>query len=189
MLNEFTYEIARITVYVIMRNKLRDRARSSRVLRVWRHQAGMTSRSLHGVLLGPLLGHLHVLSVVALEDARDLGHQRVVGVGVAQERADGQQNCWKENIKIKLFEYIEWCVKKYFANKTLELKKNCWKENVCDKIKLFEYIKWCVKKYFCEQNTVEKELLENINFWVKNLKHSARTEPLTGLNRETARSG
>jgi len=51
----------------------------------------MTSQ-LHGVLLGPLLGHLHVLSVVALEDARDLGHQRVVGVGVAQERADGQQN-------------------------------------------------------------------------------------------------
>jgi len=52
----------------------------------------MTSQWLHGVLLGPLLGHLDVLAVVALEDARDLWHQRVVGVWVAQERADRKQN-------------------------------------------------------------------------------------------------
>jgi len=52
---------------------------------VWR-------RPLHGVLFGPLLGLLDVLGVVAFEDAGDFRDERVVWVGVAQERADGQQD-------------------------------------------------------------------------------------------------
>jgi len=94
--NKFTHEIA----YYCICNHERGKINYATAQGLWRHYPGccawrrwhMTSRRLHGVLLGPLLGHLDVLAVVALEDARDLGHQRVVGVGVAQERTDRQQN-------------------------------------------------------------------------------------------------
>jgi len=47
---------------------------------------------LHGVLLCPLLGQLIVLVRVGLEDPSDLGDERVVWVGVTQQRADTQQH-------------------------------------------------------------------------------------------------
>ena len=47
---------------------------------------------LHRVLLGPLLGQLGVLGLVSLVQASNLGHQRVIRVGVTEERTDGQKN-------------------------------------------------------------------------------------------------
>ena len=46
----------------------------------------------HGVLGGPLLGELVVLGAVGLEEAGDVGDERVVGVGVGEERADGEED-------------------------------------------------------------------------------------------------
>lgn len=48
--------------------------------------------SAHGVLAGPLPGGVLVPAAVGLVDVGDLGHQRVIGVGVCQQGADGQQH-------------------------------------------------------------------------------------------------
>ena len=47
---------------------------------------------LHGVLLGPLLGQFRVPIPVRLVDPGNLWDQGVVGVGVAQQGADGEEN-------------------------------------------------------------------------------------------------
>jgi hypothetical protein len=47
---------------------------------------------LNGILAGPLAGRGLVSGSVGLVDVGNLGHQRVVGVGVRQHGADGQQN-------------------------------------------------------------------------------------------------
>ena len=57
---------------------------------------------LHGVLLAPLLGELAVLGAVGLEDPGDLGHQGVVGVRVAEQRADGQEHLGKLEVALDL---------------------------------------------------------------------------------------
>ena len=48
--------------------------------------------SLDSVLASPLHGGRVVLGAVLLVDVGDLGHQRVVGVGVRQHGADGQKD-------------------------------------------------------------------------------------------------
>ena len=45
------------------------------------------------VLLGPLLSRRLILRPIRLIDARYLGHQRVVGIRVGQQRADRKHNC------------------------------------------------------------------------------------------------
>ena len=52
----------------------------------------MKSGSLHGVFPGPLPGQLGVLVLVRFENSRDLGDEGIVGVGITQEGADGQQD-------------------------------------------------------------------------------------------------
>jgi len=47
---------------------------------------------LHSVLLGPLLGGSFISASVILVDVGDFGDQRIVGVGVSQQRTDGQQH-------------------------------------------------------------------------------------------------
>lgn len=47
---------------------------------------------LDGVLAGPLAGGRLVSGAVCLVDVCDLGDERVVGVGVRQHGADGQQD-------------------------------------------------------------------------------------------------
>ena len=44
----------------------------------------------HGVLMSPIFRHLVVLFFVCLVHASDLGHERVVRVGVGEKRADGK---------------------------------------------------------------------------------------------------
>lgn len=46
----------------------------------------------HCILLGPLLGVLVVDGAIGLVDARDLGHERIVWVRVAQEWAYGEEH-------------------------------------------------------------------------------------------------
>jgi hypothetical protein len=46
----------------------------------------------HGVLAGPLTGGGLVLGLVILVDVSDLGHERIVGVGVGQQGADREQH-------------------------------------------------------------------------------------------------
>jgi hypothetical protein len=46
----------------------------------------------HGVLAGPLAGGGLVLGAVALEDIGDVGHERVVGVSISEQGADGEQH-------------------------------------------------------------------------------------------------
>lgn len=46
----------------------------------------------HRVLPAPLAGQLVVLLAVRLVDAGDLGDERVIGIRVAQQRTDGQQD-------------------------------------------------------------------------------------------------
>ena len=46
----------------------------------------------HGVPLRPLSGSGVVLLGVVLVDVGDLGHKRIIGVRVRQQRADGQEN-------------------------------------------------------------------------------------------------
>lgn len=48
---------------------------------------------LDGVLAGPLPGSRLILRPVRLVHVCNLGNQRVVGVGVGQHRADGEQDC------------------------------------------------------------------------------------------------
>ena len=52
----------------------------------------MKSGSLHGVFPGPLPGQLGVLVLVRFENSRDFGDEGIVGVGITQEGADGQQD-------------------------------------------------------------------------------------------------
>lgn len=47
---------------------------------------------LHGVFPGPLLGELGVPVPVGLVDPGDLGDQRVVRIGVAEEGTDGKED-------------------------------------------------------------------------------------------------
>lgn len=46
----------------------------------------------HGVFLGPLPGRALIPSLVHAVDGCDLGNQRIIRVGVAQQRADGEQH-------------------------------------------------------------------------------------------------
>lgn len=50
------------------------------------------SKSPHRVLARPLARRLLVPRAVGLVDVRDLGHQRVVRVGVGKQRANGEQH-------------------------------------------------------------------------------------------------
>lgn len=52
-------------------------------------------RSLDRVLAGPFPGGGFVSRSVRLVDVSDLGHQRVIGVGVGKHRAYGQKDCSK----------------------------------------------------------------------------------------------
>ena len=52
----------------------------------------VTGRRSHGVLAGPLTGGSLVLGAVALVDVGDVGDEGVVGVGIGQERGDGEQD-------------------------------------------------------------------------------------------------
>ena len=47
---------------------------------------------LGGVLLGPFAGRGIVLGPVLEVDLGNLGHQRVIGVRICQERRDGKQD-------------------------------------------------------------------------------------------------
>jgi hypothetical protein len=49
--------------------------------------------TLDGVLPGPLPGGGLVASAVGLVDMCDLGDKRVVGVGVCEHGADGEEHC------------------------------------------------------------------------------------------------
>ena len=49
-------------------------------------------RSLDGVLPGPLPGSRLVPGTIGLVDVRDLGDERIVGVGVGEHRADREQD-------------------------------------------------------------------------------------------------
>jgi hypothetical protein len=49
-------------------------------------------KNSHGVLAGPLTGGGLVLRAVALVNVSDVGHERVVGVGISQQGADGEQH-------------------------------------------------------------------------------------------------
>jgi hypothetical protein len=49
--------------------------------------------TLDGVLSGPLPGGGLVASAVGLVDMCDLGDERVVGVGVCEHGADGEEHC------------------------------------------------------------------------------------------------
>jgi hypothetical protein len=49
--------------------------------------------ALDGVLPGPLPGGSLVAGAVGLVDVCDLGYQRVVGVGVCEHGADGEEHC------------------------------------------------------------------------------------------------
>merc|ERR1711912_68003 len=46
----------------------------------------------HGVFASPLLGGSLVLWSVSLEDLSNLGHQRIIWVGVGEKGGDGQQH-------------------------------------------------------------------------------------------------
>ena len=46
----------------------------------------------HGVLAGPLAGSGLVLGAVTLVDVSNLGHQRIIWVGVSQQGADGEED-------------------------------------------------------------------------------------------------
>lgn len=48
---------------------------------------------LDGVLAGPLAGCSFIPCTVRLVHVRDLRNQRVVGVGVGQHGADGEEDC------------------------------------------------------------------------------------------------
>jgi hypothetical protein len=49
-------------------------------------------RCSHGVLAGPLAGGGLVLGFITLVLVSDVGNQRIVGVGIGQQRADRQQD-------------------------------------------------------------------------------------------------
>jgi len=46
----------------------------------------------HGVFLSPFLSVLEILGVVVFEEFGDFWDQRVIWVGIAKQRTDGQQN-------------------------------------------------------------------------------------------------
>ena len=48
--------------------------------------------SLHGVFPGPLPGQLGVLVLVRFENSRDFGDEGIVGIGITQKGADGEQD-------------------------------------------------------------------------------------------------
>ena len=48
--------------------------------------------SSHGVLTGPLLGSGLIFSTVRLVDLGDLRHERILGVGIGQQGADGEED-------------------------------------------------------------------------------------------------
>ena len=50
------------------------------------------ARCSHSVLSSPLLGGRLVLNSVSLEDLSDLRHERIIGVGVREQGADGEEN-------------------------------------------------------------------------------------------------
>ena len=45
-----------------------------------------------GIPVGPLAGSDGVLVAVVLVQVGDLGHQRIVGVGISQQGADGEEH-------------------------------------------------------------------------------------------------
>lgn len=47
---------------------------------------------LLGILASELSSHLVMLSAICLVQFGNLGHQRIIGVGVCEQGADGQQN-------------------------------------------------------------------------------------------------
>lgn len=47
---------------------------------------------LHGIFGGPFSGRAVMSLPVRLEELRDIGHQRVIGIGVGQEAANAQQD-------------------------------------------------------------------------------------------------
>ena len=49
--------------------------------------------TLDGVLPGPLPGGGLVTRTVGLVDVCDIGYERVVGVGVCEHGADGEEHC------------------------------------------------------------------------------------------------
>lgn len=49
-------------------------------------------RKSDSVLAGPLASSRLVPGTVSLVDVGDLGHQRVVGVGICEHRADGKED-------------------------------------------------------------------------------------------------
>ena len=49
-------------------------------------------RLSHGIFGGPLLGILVVYIAVSLVNARNLGHQRVIGIRIAQQRTNREQH-------------------------------------------------------------------------------------------------
>lgn len=64
------------------------------------HKAGpgglfntFAAASLDRVFPGPLAGGRLVPRAVGLVDVCNFGHERVVGVGVCEHRADGEEDC------------------------------------------------------------------------------------------------
>jgi len=47
---------------------------------------------LHGILLAPFSGSSFISRFIGLVDMGDFGNKWIIGVGVSQQRADGQQN-------------------------------------------------------------------------------------------------
>jgi hypothetical protein len=61
---------------------------------------GFSALSLNGVLAGPLPSCGFVAGSVGLVDVGDFGDQWVVGVGVGEHGADGEEDCFVMDINI-----------------------------------------------------------------------------------------
>ena len=46
----------------------------------------------HGIFAGPLTSSRLVLGAVLLEDIGDIGHKRIIGVGISQQGTDGEEH-------------------------------------------------------------------------------------------------